>query len=276
MSVVAESRTAELLPHTRKTIRADRLTVNQKYRAVNMARARKMARTLDLDVLGVFTVSEQNDGSFVVLDGQHRHFALLANGLGEWEVDCLVYHGLTVKQEARLFLGLNNNQKPRPMDKYLAGVEAQEPMYVDIEGILRKHGLKVSTYPGDGTVQAVTALTRLYEKQPDGVLLDRTLGLVLAVWGPMKGTLEKPVLEGVGMFLNTYGDAVDLNALVLKLEKFPRATMLVGQGRRFIEMKMAGHLALGVCMMIVETYNHGRQHRLAQLNGKNMPMAEEL
>jgi hypothetical protein len=253
-------------PTSRIKLRARDLVVDEKYRQIDLGRVKKMGENMDLDGLGTFTVSERSPGEYVVLDGQHRHRMLMDNEMGEWEVDCVVYHGLAEEDEARLFLLLNASAKPSPMAKYMAGVKAKDPECLGIEAILKKHGLKVTHYWHDGSIRAVQVLHRIYRAQPDGMLLDRTLAIALAVWGPRRTTTDGSALEGLSIFLNTYGDEVDLTSLMSKLTKLTAATRLIGLSRPYTETRQANKVSVGVAMAIVDLYNNGRRNRLVQLN----------
>src|SRR4051812_31723657 len=85
-------------------IRASRLAVDASYqRPRNERKIRKIANNFDPDALGVLYVSKRADGTYVILDGQQRHAALIEMGWQDQQVPCHVYTGLSVADEARLF-----------------------------------------------------------------------------------------------------------------------------------------------------------------------------
>src|SRR5690242_16192920 len=110
----ANSRANERLPQsnthtTDEWLRADELVIDPMMgeRKYNARRAKRIAQTIDPDALGVLYVSKRRDGTYVVIDGQHRRGAFIELGWGDQKMPCHVYHGLTLADEARLFAEFN-------------------------------------------------------------------------------------------------------------------------------------------------------------------------
>lgn len=242
-----------------KDIRADRLLVDHNYqRELVPARVRSIVNDFDFDALGVLIVSYR-DGRYYVIDGQHRHAALMELGLGEWEVTCKVYEGLTDSDEAAIFVEANNTRKPSAYDIFKASLRARDPECVGVTAIVERNGLEIAAYGRDGTVTCVTTLRQIYRAAPFGVLLDKTLGVAVDAFGVRSVAVEGHVLAGISIVLKTYEDKIDRPTLVQKLSKAPGgASGLVGRARTLREMRSASLDRL-VAAVIVAEYNKGRR-----------------
>jgi len=242
---------------------AEKLKIDQQVqRRLIPARVKALADKLDLDGLGILTVSERANGDLVVLDGQHRVAALLQHDMGEWEVTCHVYRGLTLAQEAAFFRRHNNQRPITPYDDFSKGLVEGDEVCCEVNAIVEGHGLHVAGAGRDGAITCVKKLLQLYAGSngtPDGALLDATLDLAVATWGLRYAAFEKNVLGGVAIVLGTYGDEVDRAKLIEKLAKFPGgASGLLGKARMLKEIRSTSVERL-VAAVIVEVYNRSRR-----------------
>src|SRR5688572_26571882 len=70
-------------------------------RQLDRRRVERIANDLNVDAIGVITVSQREGGSLFVVDGMHRVEALkLAGGEGE-SVDARVFTGLTIAEDRK-------------------------------------------------------------------------------------------------------------------------------------------------------------------------------
>jgi len=234
------------------------------------SRVQHFIDNLDLDGIGIITVSRRSDQTLIVLDGQHRLEALLAHDMGEWEVTCHVYTDLTLAEEAAKFLVLNNSRRPNSTTRYFKGLLAQDPECLAIEAIITRHGLSVAGQTGDGIISCVAAMERVYRGKgiiPGSEALDRALAVLLASWGVQAASVEGHLVQGVGMLMLRYGQAVDAAALISKLGKSKGgAPALVGQARGLRDIRK-GSVADNVTEVVVSLYDHGRRtHRLSAVD----------
>ena len=88
------------------------LRVDRKYqRNLDRAWVKEIADDLDPRLLGPVHVSYR-DGCFWVIDGQHRKYAIeMKYNDPDQPVECIVHHGSSEKDEARLFILLNTKRK---------------------------------------------------------------------------------------------------------------------------------------------------------------------
>lgn len=244
-------------------VAAERLTIDEEVqRALIPARVKALAGKLDLDALGIFTVSERDDGRLIVLDGQHRLAAIVAHKMGEWEVTCHIYRGLTKAQEAAMFRRLNDQRNITPFDDFSKGLVEGDPEVLAINTICQKHGLKVTHYGGDGHITCIRKLRQLYASKngvPDGAVLDDSLSIAMEAWGVHYPAVEKNILGGLVIVLSTYGKEIDRGRLVEKLAKEKGGPSgIIGRARMLKEVRTASVERL-VASLIVGTYNKGRR-----------------
>lgn len=244
-------------------IAADDLRFDEAYqRKIVPARVRALRSRLDLDGLGVISVSLRKDGQHYVIDGQHRVRALLDEGLGEWKVKANVYSDLKEQEEAALFLTLNNTRVVAPIDRFRAGVTAHDPDCLGVLAICQRAGLKVDGQAYEGHLTCVQTALRIYRTTSTGKqgdLLRRTLDLALKSWGATTASVEGKVLDGLALVLNAYGDELEVSALEKKLAKVPGGPAgLLGMAKGLKEHR-GGTLARCVAVIVVDLYNRGRR-----------------
>lgn len=253
-----------------ETVAAERLRIDAKVqRQLIPARVKVLAAKLDLDALGIFTVSEREKGDQVVLDGQHRLAALLSHDMGEWEVLCHIYRGLSEAQEAAMFRRLNDTRKITPYDDFSKGLVEGDQECVAINAIASAHGLDVRHSGRDGAITCITKLRQLYISHngvPNGAILDDTLAVAIEAWGHRYSAVEKNVLGGIALVLRTYGEELQRSTLIEKLAKFKGGPSgVLGKARLLKEVRSASIERL-VAALIVQTYNAGKSaNRLPEI-----------
>lgn len=235
-------------------------------RRIVAAKLAKIIKDLDLDGIGVLHVvryAVNGVTAWWVLDGQHRHAALLHHGFGEWEVDVQIHHDIkTDAAAARLFRILNDRSPMAPFDAFMIGLTEGLPVAVGANRVVADNGLRVARTSSDGSVSAVAALKAVYAKD-DGRALDLTLGTLKEAWGAKAAALEGKLIEGLGLVYATHNGAVDRSALCKKLAKFAGGpSALLGASRNLQEIKK-GNLPRSVAEVIIGVYNQGR--RVGQL-----------
>lgn len=201
------------------------------------------------------------DGKYVVLDGQHRRAAALLvefNG----KVQCSVREGLTLQEEARLFLDLNNSKMVSPISKFQVRVIQGDPAAVAINRVLESMGWEVSSSNSDGRFRSVAAIERVY----DGVgLADRgqiewveqVMLTITTAWGGDSKGPQSPIITGIGMMIARYGDAVDFDKLAAEMSKHTPG-QLIGRARGLREAQ-GGTTAAAMAKVLVGLHNTRRR-----------------
>lgn len=170
---------------------------------------------LNLEDLGVPTVCLR-DGTYYILDGQHRIEALRQFGLGDSQVQCWVYVDLTDEQMADKFDRLNESRAVHAFDRFRVRVNAGRDIERDIDRVVRSQGLVVSRDAIPGAISAVGTLTRVY-KRSDPKTLARALRIIRDAYGDPG--LEAAVIDGIGLVCQRYNGELDEVQAVEALSK---------------------------------------------------------
>jgi hypothetical protein len=98
----------------------DKLVCDSRYqRGIEEKRVTRIIDNFDAKLLGTLELSKRKNGTFAVIDGQHRFEALKA--LGRKTCPALVHSDLSVQQEADLFARQNMGRKQlTPVQRFRA------------------------------------------------------------------------------------------------------------------------------------------------------------
>lgn len=97
----------------------------------------------DSDKCDPITVNYRSDGYFYVINGQHRE--TVAKMLGITQIVCDVFVGLSLKEEADLFVGqYDGTTKLNPIDSYRANIIRGEEVDTLIKEVCDKYGISVT------------------------------------------------------------------------------------------------------------------------------------
>lgn len=229
-------------------------------RQLNAARVDHLAASFDLEQLGTPTLSER-DGSFYIIDGQHRVEALRQIGWGDQQIQCWVYSGLTEQQEADKFDRLNDVLSVHAFDKFRVRVAANRDIESDIDRIVRAQGLVVSRDKLPGAISAVGTLRRVYTRA-DGKTLGRALRIIRDAYGDPG--LEAPVIDGLGLLCQRYnGDLNDEEATRKLASANGGVNNLLGRAEK-IRRDTGEYKSHAVAAAAVEIINSGK-------GGKKLP-----
>lgn len=165
----------------------------------NEKRAKEIGDHYNSDWTGTIEVSVRDGGMLVVVDGQHR--AAGARRAGVAYLAAKVWHGLSLQEEAELFLHLNHAVHPTAYVEYRAQLIALVPEAVAINESLTRIGARVANTSGPKTTKSVATLRRLRRAS----VLDQTLDVVVGAWPDGDADmLSAALLGGVGAFLLAY------------------------------------------------------------------------
>lgn len=229
---VPASMTREIKMTPDSWLPADRINVDMQYqRPLNMSHVRAITKGFDLNAFGVLLVSERADGTYWVIDGQHRLAAVLSIGDAAFLIPCHIYRGLSVAEEATVFHMQTLRRAITPIDRFKARVFSDDPQALAIDAILRNHGLQVGNAQ-HGYVTAVAAVERIYTTH-GAERLDLVLTLIMAAIDDEPGRVPtSTILYGVNAFLTRYGRSVNQQRLTAAIrtagvEKIVRSTTAI-------------------------------------------------
>lgn len=252
----------------------DKLIIDapERQRRLRMSRVRHIATHFDPLALGQATVSERPNGDLILLDGQHRKAGMerrLELGLSTpTELECKIIAGLTPEQEARLFITLNNTNRPTYLDRWFPRLAAQdEELIADIAEALKKWGWKVDGNPGKGHILAVASLEtiakegkeleRKYEMR--ATLPDLVLQVITEAWGDEPDGVRADLLRGIAALI-AENVSLRLDRLTDKLRRYPGGPVgLLASATANAKIRRVSP-AMSVADLLTITYNMGIQN----------------
>lgn len=224
-------------------------------RKFSKAQAEEYAANLDLDKLGIPIVNFR-EGVYWILDGQHRIWALKANGFENDRIECEVYEGLTDAEMADIFLGRDDRRAINPFEKFHVACTAERSRETDIRRTVESQGLKISQSRQDGCIAAVGSLVRVYDKS-GSVVLGQVLRTVRDAFGRDAAAFDAQMIQGLGLLFNRYNGKTNEGELVKRLS----ATQFGARGvlrRAEVHRERTGNLkSQCVAATLVEIYNRG-------------------
>lgn len=260
-----------------KELPASLLSVDPRVqRVVDMSRVRKIARSWDDLMVGVITVSHRVPGlvsglldedakdEFVILDGQTRWNALkMVCGMDTTTctLTAQTYTGLTLKEEAAIFLQHNDRKGVTPLDNFRLSLVAGEPWAEGLRDIAAKYRWAVSgtAQEGQRRFNSISAAKKLYLSDETGATFDRTLSVIDAAWPRDPGTVCGESLYGIGSLYASHG-GLDTSGFVGKLARLGFNNYFssihdMNRAHRSLSLQQAAYLRT------VEIYNNGRRSK---------------
>lgn len=250
-----------------ENIALEDLTVDPKIqRPLDANKVNRIADAFILTGIGVLDVSKRDDGTIVVLDGQHRLEVLRRKsriGQAPEKVQCRVFTGLDRPREAALFLILNNTTKPRAVDKFRVAGTALDPEVLGINQILSDYHFTVGGGVTPGNVSAVATLTRIYRiseaKEKDPNLLRLAVMTVHGAWGNGYDGSRGVILEGIAAMYDEYGDRLDSQDFMSRLASYKGGPIgLLSDADQWAKIRKM-RPAMAVADILVGAYNQGRR-----------------
>lgn len=215
----------------------------------------RIAADLDLNKLG-HPIINHRDGIYWVLDGQHRVYALRQNGFEKDVLDCEVYENLTDAEMADIFLGRDARRAVNPFDKFHVACTAGYRRESDIRRSVETQGLKVSQSQEEGSVGAIAALGKVYDRSGDTVL-GQVLRTIKNAYGGDSGAFDGRVIEGIGLVYNRYNGRTnekDMAARLAATQHGYRGLLRRAEAQR---LRTGNQKAQCVAATVVDIYNKG-------------------
>lgn len=270
-----EKRRDDVQPHdiaarsTQEWLKIIDLKIDRKYqRGITKGRVTRMVMHFDPDAFGTITISKRADGTLFILDGQHRVRALLEMGWDDQRVPCLVYTGLTVEEEARIFRLMNaESVSPKALDIFRARLTEGEEVAVGINTIANSLGLYITPVSSATSIQCIAAMERVYVMGGANILL-MSLRTIKAVWGKQADAHNQVYLAdmvmGLGVLFSRYGRLIDTARLEKVLARqTPKA--LIGDARAAMNALGGTHVGTNMLPTVVVTKYNTRLNVAARL-----------
>lgn len=167
-------------------------------------RVARMVAEFDPSLVGVIEVSLRDDGTYAVIDGQHRLAAVRsAKGMGA-AIAANVHQGLSPEDEARLFFEIDRKRsRLTGWDKWNARRGALEAVVLEIEAVAATHGLTIAPAAKPNHLRCVAACEKVVDL--GGIdLLDESLRVCVAAYAGEPDSLRAELVHGVALILAFY------------------------------------------------------------------------
>lgn len=235
-------------------------------RPLDLARIQRYAKTFDPSRLEIIDVAFLEDGTYEVVDGQHRVELVKLVGYTA-PLLCKITMGLTYEQRAQRFVDLNKErQRPTALDVFWAKHEAGDAAALDIRAIVEDEGFRIartaSSTNGRGVLSAIAVIENAYARDGGKVLRD-ALHAVREGLGT-DGHLKGIHLSAVISFVSQYRDEFDMDRLVDVLQGITPRRLESGVNAVMGEMKEAESNYTGATtggIFVMRLYNKGLRSR---------------
>lgn len=217
------------VPNRRKVRPADVTTDRRAQRALDPRRVVAMVTDFRPAAFGVPAVSAHQDGTITVIDGQHRFAALCEMGRGSLGVDCQVYEGLTLAEEALMFRHLNDSKNLTPSDLFRISVTSGDPVAVAANKALELRGWTAERGKRN-TMSAVSTFAVYWERHPESAR--RAIEVLSGAWGPTTVSSSATAIKGMWMLVFRYASmGIDWDRMVRVLAAKGQAGQVVAQAK---------------------------------------------
>ena len=224
-------------------------------RPLDPGKAKKIANAFDPRAVGRLIVNRRADGILWLLDGQHRAHAMRQRG-----VDlalCSVFEGLTLAEEARLWVEYNTHHMPRGLALYHGALMAEDPETVEIDRLIRSFGYYVPRSDGGNRIRAIAAVgaLRYIYRRGSSAGISLTLQICSKAWPEDPRAIDGKVLQGVFIFTLAYRDEFTLKRLEQRLCVTPLSTLYQQSAAQ--TSAWGGRGQHNFALALVHAYNHG-------------------
>lgn len=169
-----------------------------------------LVATFDPSIMDPLKVSHRNDGTYVIIDGQHRYRALERIGWLDRMIPCLVGEDMSIEEEARAFTIGAQVKKLDPIDRHNAAIVARDERALDIQKAIDVAGFMVRHTEASNAFCAIGAAEVVYDKFGYDILRD-TMLIAKDAWGSPPNAVST---SGISILLNRYDGRVDRVRLV--------------------------------------------------------------
>ena len=248
---------------TTERIKVNQLRVDERVQrdGLKETSVRAMVKDFNEGAMGIITVSRRpNDGDYII-DGWHRTETVRRRTDNEGDVLCHVYEGLSLAEEAILFLELNAKTAVTLMDKFKARLTAEDPTARAIDEMVRYYGWTVSPIPANGNVNAIGSLERIYtlslkvEAEPN--LVQFVFLVISRAWDIDRNGAAAVIMDAIARIAAEYTASLDVDRLIKTLGETKGGPQGLLTRARTMAHARGGKVSMAVAELVVEEYNKG-------------------
>lgn len=200
------------------------------------SRVEHIARNFDMEAFGVIVLSQRANGDYYVIDGAHRCGGGVKAEGEDLMVPALVYTGLTIEQEADMFLRLNDTRQIPPLDKFKVRLVAGDVDARTINDLALAHGWTIGQ-----NIMAIGSIEDVFFGRAGGMprggvdrvypeALSDTFACLAEAWGNTQESGNGYLFKGIGaVFLRNPG--LDRHRLATRLAAEKDAGGFLGTAR---------------------------------------------
>jgi len=226
----------------------------------NQSRADKMAADFRLEGLGRLVVNHR-DGVFYIIDGCHRHDALLKNGFGEYDIECDVYEGLSDEEMARVFLLHAQRRVMSAFEKFNVKVEAKNARELDILRTVEGNHLKITRAHEQSCINAVSALGKVYDMAGPKIL-GMTLRTLRDAYDGDPAAFDGQLIAGLGGVFNRFNGRTHERNLIEQLAALAHGVRGIHQRAEKIRQATQNDKVQCISAVLVDIHNRGLAPKL--------------
>lgn len=247
----------------RERIRADQLKIDDHIqRELDQPRAERMSKVFNRAAVGTLTVSRRGPGQNYILDGQTRWTANNLAGHGQAFLNCDVFVGLTLQEEAQIYEQRNDTKRLTPLDLFKARIVREDPIALGMRDMATGYGFQISR-SSVNSLAGVASFERLYRASTKAAA--HTLHVLTKAWHPRRETVAAKILDGVGAIYLRYTDDVDNETMVERLQaEFGGPLDLAGRSKAW-GVTMGVSPGDAVASLVVIGYNRHKKRKINKL-----------
>lgn len=213
-----------------------------------------LAHSWNEDKNNPFVVSLRSNGNYYVMDGQQRHGALQLMENPPDQVFAKVFRGLSVEQEADLFVSAAEDRKGLTTEaRFKASVQANHQWAVAIQRAANEAGFRIGAKGAQNNIAAIAAAREIYRRRGEP-FLGRVLRIIHQAWPDQSNAARSAVLYGLEYFLVKFPDAENRRLITALASTSPSRIEATGHG--YAET-LNSSLNPATGYAIFATYNHG-------------------
>ena len=161
-----------------------------------------------------------------------------------------------------MFIDLNYGNKPDALDTFRHELRAGHPLSVEVDKLVKAFQWEITRIPGPGTIKAVMALKRVYqrsldkEQEPNALLM--TLKVITGAWGHDPDAVAAVMLEGISAFVAEHSSNLDFSALEAKLKAYPGGPYALHQNATSWAGTKRLKVSMALAELLTDLYNERR------------------
>lgn len=232
-------------------------------RELKEARVAALLADFNPEMLG-YPVVSQRSGHFYVLDGAHRVETVkrwLGDGWEKQNISCRVYVGMTEREEAEMFLELNNVLAVQAFDKFRVAVTSGRPDETAVKKVVESVGLHIAREKHDNSLSCVSTLLSVYRRSDA-----KTLGRALTITNKSFGApgMTNHIIDGIARVCERYNGELRDDDAIERLAQLRGGVGALLTMAGLLRQQTAQSVPQCVGAAVVEVINRGR-------GGKKLP-----